>query len=377
MNLILENVTQHNLRIKKLEIPLHQLVGVCGPSGSGKSSLVVHTIFAESQRRYFSSLSTYQRQFFERWARPRVESIHNLGASLWVGQKNVIRNSRATVATTAGLLPLLCNLYAYGGEKFCPACGSKLVVWDGAALHPKLVQFQEELWLGFPVSLSGQKQVFEDEVKVFLKQGLTRICILPEFRIQELSDPHVIATLLGKDVIFICDRSIASTLKVDQIDEVIRLAMSWSSRVCSIRPESKTWEMVSIQDACANCGSHYGPLYPDHFSYTSSVGSCPECKGFGAKREVDLAEVASRMDAAKSLEGGFFSFLETAQFRPKRQRLLAMVAQHGVPISLPWCELTAKQQELVLFGARSWKGLKHLFDRLERKKYKIDRKSVV
>lgn len=371
MNLILENVTQHNLRIKKLEIPLHQLVGVCGPSGSGKSSLVVHTIFAESQRRYFSSLSTYQRQFFERWARPQVENIHNLGASLLVGQKNVIRNSRATVATTAGLLPLLCNLYAYGGEKFCPACGSKIVMWDGAALHQKLVPFQEELWLGFPVSLSGQKEVFEDEVKVFLKQGLNRICILPEFRFQELSDPHVIETLSGKDVVFICDRVPGSSLTGDQVDEAIRLALPWSTRLCVVRPEAQAWEMHSIQDACAHCGSHYGPLYPDHFSYTSSVGSCPECKGFGAKREVDLVEVASRMDATKSLEGGFFSFLETPRFRPKRQRLLAMVAQHGVPINVAWRELNTKQQEQVLFGEGSWKGLKHLFDRLEQKKYKM------
>jgi len=376
MKLILENVTQHNLRIKKLEIPLHQLVGVSGPSGSGKSSLVVHTIFAESQRRFFSSLSTYQRQFFERWARPQVDKIHNLGASLLIGQKNVIRNSRSIVATTSGVHPLLCNLYAYSGKRFCPNCKSEIIVWDAKKIHKKFSSSTGEIWLGFPITLAIEKNIFEDELKAFLKQGLNQICVLSEmmsglYKIQSLDNPEVFKTLLGKDVVFVCDRSPASSLSVDQIDEAIRMAEAWSPRLCVLFPKQKNWEMLAIQEVCSECGAYYGALTPDHFSFYSSVGACSGCTGFGAKRVIDLFDIASQMDDQKSLEEGFFSFLETPKFRAKRNQLLRMAQKHKVRTNKPWNELSLEEQDLFLHGSGSWRGLKQVFDRLEKKKYKM------
>jgi excinuclease ABC subunit A len=376
MDLILENVTQHNLRIDELKIPLHKLVGVSGPSGSGKSSLVVHTIFAESQRRFFSSLSTYQRQFFEKWARPQVEAIHNLGASLFVGQKNVIRNSRATVASTSGLLPLLSNIWAYTGEKFCITCESEVKMWDSRKLVEVLAKEQGQLWLGFIFTLSDQKNIFQDEIKVFLRQGLNRICKVNDLKkgtitIYELQNESLLKNIKGEDVIFICDVMPSQHLTEEKVDECIRLSEAWSPRLCAIWPQKKSFAYFATQDVCSACGTHYGVLYPDHFSFTSSVGSCPDCKGFGAKRVIDLDEITLRYPTTLSLADGFLPFLETPRFKPKKKRLLDKALEKGVPVNKPWGQLTQKQKDLFLYGEGSWKGLKQLFDRLESRMYKM------
>ncbi len=375
-NIILKQVRQHNLNISNLSLPMHQVVGVTGPSGSGKSSLVVHTLFAESQRKYLSSLSTYQRQFFERWARPKVEEIHNLGASLYVGPKNNIKNARASVGTTSGLYPLFANLFAYYGKRVCPKCESDVYVHTSESFFEALKKDkpQSPVWVGFPLHFVKDPKIFKEEVSLFLKQGMDRLCLQSslrkgDYKIENLMDPGLLQNLPGAEVVFLIQLDRPEGL--ESCEELFRLVMAFSPRIALLYPEQKKISYVAIQEVCAQCEEPYGTLLPEHFSFYSSLGACPGCQGFGAKRIIDVKKLSAEQDSNLSIEDGFFSFFESPRLKRFKQRLLNFCEKHHIPKHAPWFGLSESQQDSVLYGEGRFGGLKGFFKRLEENKYKM------
>jgi excinuclease ABC subunit A len=373
--IVLKQVTQHNLRIAEIAIPMHRLVGVTGPSGSGKSSLVIHTLYAESQRRYLSSLSTYQRQFFEKWAKPAVEEVLHVGASLLVGPKNQIRNARATVATTSGLYPLLCDLYAQFGQAYCPMCDAPISYISSEQHHPKLRERPGTFWAGFPMRLASEKHLFHEEMKEFLKQGLDQVVVYEGtetvWDVRSLLEPGVMEALRGKEVFFVLLQSSGETVTLAETEELHRAIRLWSSRGAWMHPQDRLVEFFALEDVCAECGSFVGPLLPDYFSFYSSLGSCPDCHGFGAHRVIDPVKISEELNTDLSLSQGFFYFLGSPRFSAFRSRFFLHCQKLGVALDMPWRLLSSEQKNSVLYGRGNWKGLKGFFDRLEAKKYRM------
>lgn len=295
----------HNLKNINLELPRNQLIVFTGVSGSGKSSLAFDTIYAEGQRRFVESLSSYARQFLERMDKPDVDFIEGLSPAIAIEQRNTTRNPRSTVGTTTEIYDYLRLLFARIGKTFCHNCG-KLVQRDTVQTvidklsHQISDKVDVKLYIMFPLHLHP-KATLKKEIENLKKQAFVRIFCNGE--LIDLSD-KLPKKLCKTDVSVVVDRILFSrNSDLSRLTDSIETAFRASDGHLTIRLVDEGKELHFNQHFnCAECGIEYEEPDPRLFSFNSPFGACPTCQGFGKSVGIDLDLVFP--DKTKTLDEG-------------------------------------------------------------------------
>jgi excinuclease ABC subunit A len=355
----------HNLKNISLDIPHNQLTVVTGVSGSGKSSLVFDTIYAEGQRRYVESLSAYARQFLERMEKPDVDEILGVAPPIAIKQKNTTRNPRSTVATSTELYDFFRLLYARVGRTYCPNC-HKQVIRDTVdqVAQQMLAEPDGSRWFVlFPVKAAATTQVLRDHLFELRKKGFTRL--FQSGQTFEFSTPESLLDIDFKKPLFVLVDRIAihgdlHQRIVDTVEICYREAGEVVFREAS--GEKPRELLFNEKFACKTCGLEFKEPEPSLFSFNNPYGACPRCQGFGNTIDYDMDLVIP--DTSLSIDQGAVDPWTKPQqtwglddFR-KRYR-------NKVRMDVPVCDLTTAERDNLT------KAVREYFVDVETKKYKV------
>jgi excinuclease ABC subunit A len=359
---------QNNLKNLDLDLPLNELIVVTGVSGSGKSSLVFDTLYAEGQRRYVETFSPYARQFLDRMDKPQVDRIEGIPPSIAIDQTNPVRTSRSTVGTMTELNDHLKLLFARAAVLHCRGCGKAVRRDTPASVQEHLsalahAHADPKLLLTFPVPIP--KNFTEAEIKGLLAaQGYTRI---HEKR--------------GDTLQVIQDRFRWSGVEAARAADAIEAALKVGQGRIDVYPDTKgrdgkpaaPWRF-STGLHCADCDIQYKDPSPSTFSFNSPIGACDICRGFGRSIGVDWGLVIP--DAALSLREGAIKPWQTESYKECQTDLMRFARKRGIPVDTAWRDLTDAQRTWVIEGEGEWTknvwyGVRRFFAWLETKAYKM------
>ncbi len=393
-SIIVRGARVHNLKNIDLEIPHNQLTVVTGVSGSGKSSLAFDTIYAEGQRRYVESLSAYARQFLERIEKPDADLIDGIAPAVAIKQKNSTRNPRSTVATATEIYDYLRLLYARIGHTFCGNCGGEVKkdtvdeVADRLLAMPEGTRFNVLFPLATPPVVEPAKKKgrkskkqaapAEDEAtkgRLFelRKRGFNRL--FQGGRIFEFSTPESLLDLdFTKPVYLLVDRiAIAPDSRSRIVDAIESAYREAGEAIFETAPREEGEKPERFRFAqrfeCKNCHLKYDEPEPRLFSFNNPYGACPKCQGFGNTIDFDMDLVVP--DPALSLNDGAIEPWTKPKYRPLGTEMKRYARSAGIPLDVPWRELTKEQRETLIEGDGKYPGVRGFFNHLERKKYKL------
>src|SRR6266568_3838812 len=370
--IVIRGARQNNLKNLSLELPLNELVVVTGVSGSGKSSLVFDTLYAEGQRRYVETFSPYARQFLDRMDKPQVDAIEGIPPAIAIDQTNPVRTSRSTVGTMTELNDHLKLLFARAGRLFCRGCGRPVRRDTPASVYEQLAARAEtagdpRLIVTFPVTVP--KNFKEEEVQALLKaQGYDRI--------------HARSGTLLE---VIQDRVKMSSSEKARVVEGIEAALKIGQGKVNVYPLAADGEALapwrfSSDLHCAECDIHYSEPLPSLFSFNSPLGACETCRGFGRVIGIDYGLIVP--DETKTLREGAIRPWQSPSFHECQDDIEKYAKKRGVPLDIPFRDLSAKQRAWVLEGEPEWVswrkswpgiwyGVARFFRWLETKAYKM------
>ncbi len=361
--IVIHGARVHNLKDISLSIPHNRLTVVTGVSGSGKSSLVFDTIYAEGQRRYVESLSAYARQFLERMGKPDVDEIDGIAPPVAIRQKNTTRNPRSTVATSTELYDYLRLLYARAGRTYCPQCGEQVrkdtVDYVAATM---LAQPEGSRWHAlFPLPAGLATEALRDRLFDLRKKGFNRL--YQDGRVFEFSTPESLLDIdFHRPVQLLVDRiSIGPGLHQRLVD---------TTEICYREAGEVVFEPAgggprlrfNERFACARCNREFAEPEPGLFSFNSPHGACPRCQGFGNVVDYDIERVIP--DPYLSIAGGAVDPWSKPAYR---HFLTEFKRTHRgqVRLDVPYNELSDSEKRLVEDAVR------RSFARLDEKKYKV------
>ncbi len=424
--IVIRGARTHNLKGIDCEIPHGKLTVISGVSGSGKSSLAFDTIYAEGQRRYVESLSAYARQFLERIEKPDVDLIDGLAPAIAIKQKNSTRNPRSTVATATEIYDYMRLLYARCGTMHCIVCNNLvrrdsvdeiaaaiLALGEGTRLHalfPVEVRrppASEDLAVsehpkdepekpkrGAKKAKAGAKSGSEpirEPISDALRQRLTDLRargfnrLYQANRIFEFSSPESLLEIdFTQPVFVLVDRIAVSTEGRARIVDAAEIGYRESGEIIfEIVPREPRGEVVPREEdskprerlrfsreyECKHCHRLYREPEPRLFSFNNPYGACPRCQGFGNTIDFDLDLIIP--DKGKTLDDGAIDPWTRPKYRPYHTELRRACREQGIPLNVPWYDLTAAQQGFVLEGNGSFPGVHGFFQLMERKKYKL------
>jgi excinuclease ABC subunit A len=357
--IILRGVHVHNLKGIDLDIPLNQLIIVTGVSGSGKSSLAFDTLYAEGQRRYIESLSAYARQFLERMDKPDAERIEGITPAIAIQQKAVTKNPRSTVATVTEIYDFMRVLYARIGVVHCQKCGDAVKRDTIDAMIETLYAFPPEtkIWISFSFPE-------ESDFEQLQKDGFSRL--IKDNKIVDLDEAH----LEGSESFdVLVDRMTLDRDERDRLADSLEIAMVKGRGRAKVRTEKGSERLFSDKLECKKCGILYDDPYPNLFSFNSPQGACPTCHGFGDLATFDEDKIIP--DKTKSLAEGAVEPWTKPVSRRRMRRLLEEAQLRGIPIDVPYKDLKDEWKKFVLAGDGRYKGVFGFFDKLQKKKYKV------
>jgi excinuclease ABC subunit A len=359
---------QHNLKNIDLDIPLDRLTVVSGVSGSGKSSLVLDTLYAEGQRRYVESFSSYARQFLERMDRPEVDLVDGIPPAVAIEQRNTVRTSRSTVGTMTEIQDYLKLLWARAGTVHCAGCGKPVGVDEPGAVARALESLPRgtPVLLTFPLPMGGDLP-WADRVGGLRTIGLPRLLVGGALEDAErVAEPAPGAP--PPEVVV--DRLRAGSSKRGRVIDSVETAYRLGRGRAALHPAGGTPLRFSRSLHCAACDLPSRAPTPNLFSFNSAIGACPACKGFGRTIGLDLDLVVP--DPGKSLAGGAVKPWTTPSTGEERGDLKRACGQHRIPADAPWRDLPAAAREVVLEGdGGGWYGVRGWFKWLETKIYKL------
>ena len=358
----------HNLKSITCKIPRGKMTVITGVSGSGKSTLAFDTLFAEGQRRYIESLSTYARQFLEKMDRPDVEAIRGIPPAIAIEQKNTVKNARSTVGTASEIYDYLRLLYAKIGEVFCPQCGIKV---SGDTVEGVLEQILEQhqgkrIFILSPVSL-GKGPDAEEKIKGLIKNGYYRIWKQGEV-IDLTALPVSNLENLGTTFILI-DRLVPNEKERARLSEAIQRGFQLGNGRIEVAREDGERSPFNRSFSCNRCGKSFSEPEPLLFSFNSPIGACPSCQGFGRVIGIDWDKVIP--DPGKTLKDKPFAPWNTPAYEEIYDYLWNACRKYRIPTQTPFNELQPEQKDIILNGRGEFLGLKGFFDWMEGKRYKV------
>lgn len=287
-NIVIKGAKEHNLKNIDLTIPRNKLVVITGLSGSGKSSLAFDTLFAEGQRRYIESLSSYARQFLGMMEKPDVELIEGLSPSIAIDQKTTSKNPRSTVGTVTEIYDYIRLLYARIGTPYCPNCNKKIEKQSIDQIIDNILELPEgtKIQVMAPV-VRGRKGEFAKQLENYQKEGFVRARIDNE--IYDLEDINIKLDKNKKhNVDLIVDRLVIKSDIRSRLTESVETAMKFASNLVTVDiPSEKSERIYSQNYACTDCGFSFEELSPRMFSFNNPYGACPTCTGIGYLMQMD------------------------------------------------------------------------------------------
>ena len=353
----IKGARENNLKNIDVLIPRSMFTVVTGLSGSGKSSLVLDTVYREGLRRYIDCLSTYARQFIEKVDRPAMDDIEGLPTPIAIESRNSVINSRSTVGTTTEIYDYMRLLFAKIGKTHCPGCGKEVSEHSPQSLTRLLLE-------KFP----GKRAVicFETEkgaaLSQYMKKGYSRVYRDGKTEDMEKSGEHA-----DRKTQIVTARTVIGERSKPRITEALEAAFSESSRAF-VHIVSGQSLRFSKELRCDLCDIAFEKPTPNMFSFNSPYGACEQCSGFGRNLEIDPELLVP--DPGLSLaEGAIEPFTKTS-YRKQMRKLLAFAEEVGINVEKPFSELSVKEKDLVFSGNEDYYGAKGYFRRLERKNYK-------
>lgn len=286
---------QHNLKNIDVKIPRDKLVIVTGVSGSGKSSLAMDTIYAEGQRRYLESLSTYARQFLGELNKPDVDFIEGLSPAIAIEQKTVSKNPRSTVGTVTEIHDYLRLLFAHVGKPSCPACGKPITPQTSQEIIAKVMEFPAKTRVQVLSPLARQRKgTFADEFKKLQQQGYGRVKV--DGDVKTLDDPINLDKNKKHDVSVVVDRIVMGKDVKKRLADAVENALRLSDGLVFIELDDGTIHEYSEKFACVSCGISFQEITPRMFSFNNPVGACPACNGLGILMVFDPELIIADVD---------------------------------------------------------------------------------
>ncbi|MDP2496574.1 MAG: excinuclease ABC subunit UvrA [Candidatus Palauibacterales bacterium] len=406
---------QHNLKGIDVEIPRRALTVLTGPSGSGKSSLAFDTIYAEGQRRYIESLSTYAKQFMEQLEKPAVEWIEGVSPSVAIDQKNNVQTSRSTVATSTEVYDYMRLLWARVGRTICPDCGIRIQPDTVQSATDEVLELDggTRLLVVFDLPLSGEIS-HSVAVSNLKQQGYLRVIAdgelwhledLPQPESEESGEeddeddeeeggagegardeaPAAGGELPGgapdlaeaDELLVVVDRLTVDPEERERLADSLAAAFAEGEGDADVLAvgrsagrEVEVEERLSFTETfrCPECGRRFPEPAPSTFSFNSPAGACEECNGFGATLEYDLELIVPNPD--RTLEDGALDPWTMPRYDGYRRRLREFAARRGIPTDVPWRELSGEAREELLHGSDDFVGMLPFLESRESKKYK-------
>ncbi len=382
-------VKQNNLKNIEIKIPLGKTTVICGPSGSGKSSLAFETLFAEGQRRFIESMSTYARQFLNKAPKPDIEGVENIPPAISIEQKNSVKNSRSTVGTTTEVIDYLRIFFEKVGVSFCPTHNlplKRVSVTTGADMI--LEDFSGARgYILVAAKVKPKSKVFPAKAlhSYLIEQGYLRI-MLPKANkigdIVEINEPAILKKGLPKTEFYvIVDRLAFSSddrgRLVDSLTQAYELSKSLALknqetevvRKAVILTTENQILKLSEEASCPVCSYIAPQLTSRHFSFNSPVGACPTCKGFGNILQLDEKKVIP--NPTLTIEEGALHPFTMPSAAGDRKDMLAFCKKNKIPVDVPWEKLPLKIRNIMWKGAKGFMGVEGLFAYLEQMKYKM------
>ena len=346
--IIIRGAKQNNLKNIDLEIPRDKLIVFTGLSGSGKSSLAFDTIFAEGQRRYMESLSSYARQFLGQMDKPDVEYIEGLSPAISIDQKTTSKNPRSTVGTVTEIYDYLRLLYARIGVPHCPKCGKKIERQSVDQIVDRIVAFGEgaKIIVTAPV-VRGRKGEYTKLLDNFRKSGYVRV-VVDGVR-YNLDEEIILDKNVKHNISVVVDRIVVKDGLQRRLTDSVETALKLAEGLVTVEVDGRE-ELFSTQYACTDCGIGIEELAPRLFSFNSPFGACPECNGLGFKNEIDVGLLVKDWD--KSIAEGAFNVsgwnLDSAKIALGIYQALAK--KYGFSIHTPAKDLPEDIVNLILYG---------------------------
>ncbi|MDA7976769.1 MAG: excinuclease ABC subunit A, partial [Pirellulales bacterium] len=361
--IIVRGAREHNLRDVTVGLPRGRLVCLSGVSGSGKSSLAFDTLYAEGQRRYVESLSTFARQFLGQLPRPDVDSVTGLSPSISIAQKSAGHNPRSTVATMTEIHDFLRVLYARVGTSYCPTCDKVLEAQPRDQIVERIISARSGQRSMILAPLVRQaKGTHRDLFTDLVRQGFTRARV--DGTIHRVEDPPALEKQFKHTIEVVVDRLTISEESRSRLAESVELAIRTSGGQVIVACEetetdNQTEDLtLSSQFTCVSCGVSYDTPEPQLFSFNSPLGACSACDGLGDIYGIDAKKLL--VDPSLSVKKGCFGVLGRFRDMPRwTRRLFNAVAAHaekkkkyeaGVMLDTPWQKLTPTQKKIWLHG---------------------------
>lgn len=350
--IIIKGAKEHNLKDINIEIPRDKLVVITGLSGSGKSSLAFDTLYAEGQRRYVESLSSYARQFLGIMEKPEVESIVGLSPAISIDQKTTSKNPRSTVGTVTEIYDYIRLLYARIGVPYCPNCGKKIQKQTVDQILDMVMELEEgtKLQVLAPI-VRGRKGEFVKQLEGYQKEGFVRARV--DGQTVELSDDLDLDRKKKHNIELIIDRLVVKEDIRSRLAEDIEMAFKYAEKLVLIEDAThKTETLYSGNYACPDCGISIGELTPRMFSFNNPYGACPSCSGIGFLMKMDEELIIP--DKNKTLYDGVKAFGSSTMKKgdTMAKMYFESIAKHyGVKIKgVPIKKLPRDFMEKILYG---------------------------
>jgi len=361
------NATLHNLRGVTVDLPHRQLTVVTGPSGSGKSSLAFDTLFAEGQRRYIESLSTYAKQFLERMAKPPVDRLDGLAPAVAIEQHNPAVSSRSTVGTSTEVYDYLRLLFARLGTSFCRRCDQPVRRdTPQSAAEGVVTGADGTVLVTFPLPDTARGD-HAAVVENLLALGFVRVRVAGEvLRLESLSRETDLAA--AEEVLVVVDRLMAGPDAAPRLVEALTTAFQEGEGVAVVLHDGGRLRFTE-HPACSVCDTPAPLARPALFSFNNPRGACPACNGFGAILEYDETLIVP--DRERSLAEGAIDPWTKPRYTTRRRLLLDAARGWGIATDRPWKALSARARRDLLHGKRGrYVGIFPFLKDLERKRYK-------
>ena len=401
----LRGVRVHNLKNVDVDIPHRRLTVVCGVSGSGKSSLALDTLYAEGQRRYMESFSTYTRQFLDPLEKPAADRIDGLPPAIAVTRADTTRSQRATVASATEVADYLRLVFGRIGRVQCPGCDVEVRAYSAERIAEQLAAEAPKLraMIGFPVALFDQSPgdgSLDDIRQRLVEAGFVRAVIGD--RLVDLARDGEFATAgsgpsVGPELVVIVDRVTSGpreTAATKRLIDSLETCLARGAGCCVVlvegadeRRRSETarsidgrpWRESRYHNrlVCGGCGREFRRPEPRLFNYNSPLGACPVCEGFGNLLEIDYERVIP--DPGLTLAEGVIACWRTPAYRPDQEFMLSIAERNGIPVDVPYRALSEEHRRQIFEGIseQDYLGVRGFFKMLAAHSYKVQNRMFI